>query len=143
MQRNIKLSIHSLQELESIAQQIITFAQEYRFWVFDGAMGVGKTTLIKAICQQLGSLDHVSSPTFALVNEYQTPKETIYHFDFYRLKNENEAFDLGYEDYFYANNYCFIEWASKIPNLLPPKRIEIKITLSENQSRQLDLIVMG
>jgi tRNA threonylcarbamoyladenosine biosynthesis protein TsaE len=91
-------------------------------------MGAGKTTLIKALCHELGSTDYVTSPTFALINEYSTSKgSVIYHFDFYRIKKIEEAFDLGYEDYIYSGNYCFIEWPEMIESLLPEGIVEVRI----------------
>ncbi|MNK97596.1 tRNA threonylcarbamoyladenosine biosynthesis protein TsaE [compost metagenome] len=93
-------------------------------------MGAGKTTFIKALCEVLEVQDNTSSPTFSIVNEYNSSKGPIFHFDFYRIKEEEEAYDFGYEDYFYSGNYCFVEWPNKIPNLIPEdaKTIEIEIT---------------
>ena len=99
-------------------------------------MGVGKTTLIKVLCQQLGVEEPTNSPTFSIVNEYlSNQNKTIYHFDFYRIEKEEEVFDMGYEDYFYDNSYCFIEWPEKIPNLLPPDAIKVKIMLDDENNR--------
>jgi tRNA threonylcarbamoyladenosine biosynthesis protein TsaE len=92
-------------------------------------MGVGKTTLVKAICTYLGSIDRATSPTFSLVNEYTTPSGiSIYHFDFYRLKKLEEAYNIGYEEYFYSGNYCFVEWPGIIEPLLPPDCVMVDIT---------------
>jgi tRNA threonylcarbamoyladenosine biosynthesis protein TsaE len=103
-------------------------------------MGVGKTTLIKQLCKTLGVTSTTSSPTFSLVNEYETiDNQVVYHFDFYRLKNEMEALDMGADDYFYSGNWCFIEWAEKIPSLIPDGHAVITIELVENGKRHLTL----
>lgn len=129
--------LHSLAELSVAAQHVIsTFADE-RIFLFYGQMGAGKTTFINELCLVLGVHDHTSSPTFSIVNEYYSDNGPLYHFDFYRLKNESEAFDLGYEEYFYSGNYCFVEWSEKIPNLLPESYVTIEIKVSENQNRTL------
>ena len=104
-----------------------TFPEE-RFFAFFGKMGVGKTTLIKEICQQLGVTDTVCSPTFAIVNSYSTDQgHPVYHFDFYRLKNLDEAYDIGYEEYFYSGDYCLTEWTEKIEELLPDHYVRVEI----------------
>jgi tRNA threonylcarbamoyladenosine biosynthesis protein TsaE len=108
--------------------------------VFDGEMGAGKTTLIKQICACLGVRGHVTSPTFSIVNEYETEdKKVIYHFDFYRIKHETEALDIGVDEYFDSGNYCFIEWASQIPSLLPQKRVELKILVKDDHTRSITI----
>ncbi len=130
---------YSLHQISSIAKEIIDTVND-KILLFYGEMGVGKTTLIKEICKQLGVTDVVLSPTFSLVNEYQTDKnEIIYHFDFYRIEDETEAYDMGIEDYFYSNNYCLIEWAENIKNLLPLDAVEIHISALENQQRNIQL----
>jgi tRNA threonylcarbamoyladenosine biosynthesis protein TsaE len=114
------------------------FADE-RVFAFYGAMGAGKTTLIKAICRELGTADSITSPTFALINEYTTANQSvIYHFDFYRIKKIEEAFDLGYEDYLYSGNYCLIEWPEMIEPLLPDGIVEVRIQEQKNGVRQVD-----
>lgn len=123
----MELIVSGLDALSKAAKQILDFAGENRVFLFYGEMGAGKTTLIKAMCEVLEVEDSVSSPTFSIVNEYLGDGATIYHFDFYRIKNESEAFDLGYEDYLYSGNYCFIEWPEKIPNLIPEKFVEVKL----------------
>ena len=101
-------------------------------------MGAGKTTLIKSLCAALGVKDNVTSPTFSIVNEYQASgNQKVYHFDFYRLKNQTEALDMGYEEYFYSDAYCFVEWPEMIPDLLPDHYINIKISLAGNNSREI------
>jgi len=102
-------------------------------------MGAGKTTLIKALCQCLGTTENVTSPTFSIVNEYIGSSHKIYHFDFYRLKNQTEALDMGYEEYFYSDAYCFIEWPEKIPDLLPVNYININITVTGESSRDINI----
>ncbi len=128
---------YTLKQLPQIAQQIIDVSSKKTF-LFYGSMGVGKTTLIKEIVKQLGVDDVVSSPTFSLVNEYQTRNgETIYHFDFYRIHSEEEALDIGIEDYFYNNDWCFIEWPEKVKNLLPLNAVEIHLSLNNDETRNI------
>lgn len=106
--------------LEEVAKTLLSSFPEGRIFAFFGPMGVGKTTLIKALCRQLGSVDVVSSPTFSIINQYMTDSgESLFHFDFYRIKDLVEVYNLGYEDYFFSGNYCFIEWPEKIDSLLP------------------------
>jgi len=130
----------SLDELDAVAEKIISKLNDYGVIAFYGAMGAGKTTLIKSICRTLGTTDLITSPTFTILNEYIAGKKPVYHFDFYRINSENEAFDLGYENFFYSGNYCFIEWPEKIQNLLPEHHAEIHIS-ELNGSRQIKLIV--
>jgi len=129
----------SLDQLEQVAQKIIA-ENPNKVILFHGDMGVGKTTLIKQLCKTLGVTDATSSPTFSLVNEYQTAKnQTVYHFDFYRLNDETEAMDMGIDDYLYSGNWCFIEWAEKIPNLIPEEHSVITIELLVEGKRSLEL----
>ena len=131
--------VFTLDELELVAQKVIA-QQPSKVILFHGEMGVGKTTLIKQLCKTLGVSSATSSPTFSLVNEYETiDNQVVYHFDFYRLKNEIEALDMGADDYFYSGNWCFIEWAEKIPNLIPDEHAVITIELVENGKRHLTL----
>ena len=130
---------YTLEELPEIAKEVIKSAKN-KVLLFYGEMGVGKTTLIKEIVKQLGSLDNVSSPTFSLVNEYHTIEgEKVYHFDFYRINNENEALDIGIEEYFYSDCWCLIEWPEKVKNLVPLKSVTITITANNDQSRTIEL----
>src|SRR4051812_24687342 len=100
-----------LDDLQHIAEQVLKKAKLYKVWLFSGEMGAGKTTFIKVICKTLGVEDVMSSPTFSIVNEYATLNNgLVYHFDFFRIKSEAEAYDIGTEEYFYSGNYCFIEW---------------------------------
>ncbi|MFT6165330.1 MAG: tRNA threonylcarbamoyladenosine biosynthesis protein TsaE [Vicingaceae bacterium] len=118
-------------ELEKVSKAIIGLTKEYRIVGFRGDLGAGKTTLIKNMSKLLGVKDDVSSPTFSIVNEYESDdKQTVFHFDFYRLESEEEALDIGVEDYFYGKNLCLIEWPSKIESLLPEKRLEVHISIA-------------
>ena len=129
----------SLDQLEGVATKILE-QNPYKVILFHGEMGVGKTTLIKALAKKLGVNEVTSSPTFSLVNEYQTSnKQTVYHFDFYRLNNEIEALDMGADEYFYSGNWCFIEWPEKIPNLVPESHSVIQISLLPDGNRSLSL----
>jgi tRNA threonylcarbamoyladenosine biosynthesis protein TsaE len=139
----LALQIQDLAALPTVAKDIINFAGDTKIWLLNGEMGAGKTTLSKAICAELGVIDTVSSPTFSIVNQYLTQKgETIYHFDFYRLKNEQEAFQIGVEEYFYSGNLCLIEWASKIPSFLPATYVEINIFKNELEMNEQRRIVV-
>lgn len=129
------IQVNDVSELQKAASQILAEFPNDRVFLFYGHMGAGKTTFINALCEQLGVQDHTSSPTFSIVNEYASENGPLFHFDFYRLKDEVEALDMGYEEYFYSNNYCFVEWPEKIPNLLPLDIVEVKIETTENQQR--------
>jgi len=129
---------YNLSEIDSIAQQIINQNPE-KVILFHGEMGTGKTTFIKALAKVLGVEKATSSPTFSLVNEYEAKEGLVYHFDVYRLKNEQEAFDFGIEDYLYSGNWCFIEWAEKIPNLIPENHSVITLSMLENGNRKIIL----
>jgi len=135
----MRIIIKDLSGLDSVAQRLVHTIGKHRVWLFYGEMGVGKTTLIKAICTALGTKDQVSSPTFSIVNEYASPQGPIYHFDFYRIRNEQEALDLGYEEYFYSGHYCFVEWPELIPSLLPEDAAIIRIALVENNAREIKI----
>jgi len=123
-------------DLERAAKELIAVCGNRKVIAFFGEMGAGKTTFIKAICKYLSVKNPTSSPSFSLVNEYLTPSdEKVYHFDFYRIKNETEAFDLGFENYLYSannNRYCFIEWPEKIQNLLPSDYVNVQIGAESN-----------
>jgi len=131
-----KAEISSLSEINKVAEKFIEAYPGDRLFAFYGKMGSGKTTFIKALCENLTVVDYVTSPTFALVNVYETNhSKEIYHFDFYRIKSLEELFDLGYEEYFFSNEYCFIEWPELIEPLLPPNTIKVYITETEQGSR--------
>ena len=133
--------IKHVSDLQDTAKQLLSHFPEDRIFAFYGGMGAGKTTFIKAICHELGSADYVTSPTFALINEYSTDDSAvIYHFDFYRIKKLEEAYDLGYEDYIYSGNYCFIEWPEMIESLLPEKIVEVRINETEKGVRLIEAI---
>lgn len=130
---------YTLEDLPAIAKEVIKSAKN-KVLLFYGEMGVGKTTLIKEIVKQLGSFDNVSSPTFSLVNEYHTVNgDKVYHFDFYRINNENEALDMGAEEFFYSDCWCLIEWPEKLKNLVPLNSVVITITANNDQLRTLEL----
>ena len=129
---------NSLDQLDEIASRLLEKYPEKRVFAFYGSMGAGKTTFIKAICRQLFVRDIVNSPTFAIVNEYLRENGgSIFHFDLYRLKSWQEMLDIGYEDYFYSGNYCFIEWPEKVENLIPDNTVRIKIELSEERDQRV------
>lgn len=131
--------IFSLEDIASVAE-IVVAQNPKKVILFHGEMGAGKTTFIKQLCKTLGVTEATSSPTFSLVNEYETTNhQTVYHFDFYRLKNETEALDMGADDYFYSGNWCFIEWAEQIPNLIPDEHSVITIEVLADGNRKLHL----
>ncbi|MCI2228428.1 tRNA (adenosine(37)-N6)-threonylcarbamoyltransferase complex ATPase subunit type 1 TsaE [Polaribacter sp. MSW13] len=130
---------YSLENLSEVATELIS-SVENKILLFHGQMGVGKTTLIKEICKQLGVIDNISSPTFSLVNEYKTSKnESVFHFDFYRIENEEEALDMGIEEYFDTNNWCLVEWPENIENLLPLDAVQIHLAVLDNGQRNIQL----
>ena len=131
----------SLDEIQEVAKKILSTPNLKKVITFDALMGVGKTTLIKALVIELDVSDNSSSPTFSIVNEYRTTElEPIYHFDLYRLNTEIEGYDMGLDEYFYSGNWCFIEWPEKTPNLIPIDHARIIIKEVENGKRQLILI---
>jgi tRNA threonylcarbamoyladenosine biosynthesis protein TsaE len=131
---------YRLDQIQDAARQVIDAAGDEKIWVFQGQMGAGKTSLIRALAKEMDVLDPVSSPTFALVNEYglSTGKK-IFHFDFYRLDDPNEALDIGIEEYFYGGEYCWIEWAEKIAQFIPDDFLLIRITTNSDLSRTITL----
>ena len=132
--------VFSLDQIQETAEQIIT-QKPKKIILFNGEMGVGKTTLIKQLCKSLGVEDATSSPTFSLVNEYYTSdNKIVYHFDFYRLNKETEALDMGVDDYLYSGNWCFIEWSEKIINLIPDEHSVVTIELLADGKRNLELV---
>jgi tRNA threonylcarbamoyladenosine biosynthesis protein TsaE len=137
MVRKIKYKVENIE----LAVNFILSNINTRFLLFNGTMGSGKTTLIKAIVTKLGSTDNVSSPTFSLVNEYKINNSIAYHFDFYRIENELEALDIGIEEYFLKDSWCFMEWSEKIPNLIPDNvnYINFKVLDDDNRTIEIDL----
>mgnify|MGYP003564704064 CR=1 FL=1 len=135
-----KLTIRSLSELPLVARQFVNITEGSRKYAIYGEMGVGKTTFIKAVCHELGASDVVSSPSFAIINEYQTQSGTlIFHFDLYRIRDKKELFDLGYEDYFYSNAYVFIEWPENAEEILPEDILRVEIIESEDGIRHISI----
>jgi len=131
---------NSLEELPKVARQILLDYKDERIFVLNGLMGAGKTTFTKAVCEVLGVKDNVCSPTFAIVNEYYSDiVGDIYHFDFYRINKEDEAFDIGLEEYLYSGNYCFIEWSERVINLLPKHFTRITIKEIEDFKREIKI----
>ena len=132
----MNIKIDSIDNIESAAREFVAAMDGRTVFAFYGSMGAGKTTFIKAICEQLGVTDVINSPTFAIVNEYLAKNgEPVYHFDFYRIKNEREAMDIGYEDYVYSGNLCFMEWPELIEDILPTDAVRIKIEEQPDGSR--------
>ena len=129
---------YTLSEIDTIAEKILPYLQS-KVVVFRGGMGFGKTTLIKALVRALGSTDNVSSPTFSLVNPYEGANDKIYHFDFYRIKNEEEAFDIGFEEYLYSGDWCFIEWAERVEKYLPETYTIVELIQIDKNYRKLKI----
>lgn len=130
--------ITSTNNIVEVAEEFINYFKDNRLFAFKGKMGAGKTTFIKALCEVLKVKDTVCSPTFAIINVYLTEnEEEIYHFDFYRLNSPSQAFDIGIEEYFYSGNYCFMEWAENIEELVPEDCLWVEIEEMEDKSRRL------
>lgn len=135
----MNLTIHSLDDIRTAAKAFIEQMDQNTVFAFYGKMGAGKTTFIKAVCEELGVSDVVNSPTFSIVNEYRSDdtSELIYHFDFYRIQKIDEVYDMGYEDYFYSGALCFIEWPELIEDLLPGDVVKVTIEENEDGTRSL------
>ena len=132
----MEILIKDVSEIDVAAKKFVAAMGDRKVFAFYGKMGAGKTTFIKAVCEELGVQDVINSPTFAIVNEYVDGEgEPIYHFDFYRIKNQQEALDIGYEDYVYSGNVCFMEWPELIENLLPDDAV--KVTIEEEEEGRL------
>jgi tRNA threonylcarbamoyladenosine biosynthesis protein TsaE len=136
----MEILIKDKKHLHSAARQLLEGKGKGRIFAFYGSMGAGKTTIIKAICEILGAIDIVSSPTFTLVNEYKTSSgESLFHIDFYRIKKQEEVYDFGIEEYLTGDSYCFMEWPELIEEILPEETIKVKITVDGNEQRILSV----
>jgi len=136
----MKILIKDKRHLNTAAKQLLEQSGENKIFAFYGSLGAGKTTIIKAICQTLGAVDIVSSPTFTLVNEYKTSSgESLYHIDFYRIRKQEEVYDFGIEEYLTGDSYCFMEWPELIEAILPEETIKVRISVDENEQRILSI----
>lgn len=141
----MEIKINSLDSIREAARQFIDGIGQHRVFAFYGSMGAGKTTFVKAICEELGVDDVITSPTFAIINEYALDSDllpdvsSVYHFDFYRIKKLEEVYDMGYEDYFYSGALCFIEWPELIEELLPEDAVKVSIKENLDGSRTVEV----
>ena len=134
----MKLLLNNLSDIDIVAKKFVDKMGDRNIFAFFGEMGAGKTTFIKALCKILGVAETITSPTFSIINEYSKEDgDPIYHFDFYRIKNIEEAYDFGYEDYFYSGHLCFIEWPELVESLLPESVVNVKIEVMENGERSI------
>ena len=134
----MELKINHIDEIRDVARQFLKRVGDHKIMAFYGKMGVGKTTFIKALCEELGVQDVINSPTFAIVNEYMDGEgETIYHFDFYRIKRPEEVFDIGFEEYVYSGKLCLMEWPELIEPVLPEETLKITITENPDTTRTI------
>ncbi len=134
----MQIKIQDLDHISQAAKEFVAHLGDHTVFAFYGKMGAGKTTFVKAVCEELGVSDVITSPTFAIVNEYETPTRPIYHFDFYRIKKLEEVYDMGYEDYFYSSGLCFIEWPELIEEVLPADAVRVTITEAPDGSRLVE-----
>ena len=139
----MEIKIQNLDTIREAACEFIRQMGESRVFAFYGKMGSGKTTFIKALSEELGVNDVITSPTFAIVNDYTANEESIYHFDFYRIKKLEEVYDMGFEEYFYSGNYCFIEWPELVEPLLPDDTLRVSISEQPDGSRLITMIQSG
>lgn len=136
----MQIKIESLDDIHAAAKKFVGQLGKGRVFAFYGKMGAGKTTFIKAVCEVLGVSDVITSPTFAIVNEYTTEDgEPIYHFDFYRIKKIEEVYDMGYEDYFYSGRLCLLEWPELVEDLLPDDAVKVHIEAHDDGTRTVDI----
>lgn len=134
----MELKINHIDDINEVARQFVDQMDDHKIFAFYGKMGAGKTTFIKAVCRELGVTDVITSPTFALINEYTDGKgNPIYHFDYYRIKKLEEVYDMGYEDYFYSGNLCLIEWPELIESLLPDDAVRVHLDVLPDGTRKL------
>lgn len=137
----MKIVMKNKRALHAAVKKLLDQTKGKKIYAFYGAMGAGKTTIIKALCEFLGATDLVSSPTFTLVNEYRTAsRESLYHIDFYRIKKHDEVFDFGIEEYLSGDNYCFMEWPELVEDILPEGTVRVRITVGENEERVLSVL---
>ncbi len=129
-----------LAALAATASELLNYAAGYKVWLFEGSMGAGKTSLIKAVCAQLGVQDNVTSPTFSLVNEYRAASGPVYHFDFYRVADLEEALAAGVEELFYSGHFCFIEWPEVVIPVLPESYVTVAISVGQGEDRDYKLM---
>ena len=135
----MRITVRHKKNLPAAVRELLKLSGENRLFAFYGPMGSGKTTIIKVICESLGAVDLVSSPSFTIVNEYRTSGgESLYHIDFYRIKKQDEIFDSGIEEYLSAGSYCFIEWPEVVEALLPAGTVKVRISVGENEERILE-----
>ena len=136
----MELLLNNLSEIDILANRFVENMNHRKVFAFYGEMGAGKTTFIKAVCKILGVTETITSPTFAIINEYKkSDSEAIFHFDFYRIKNIEEAYDFGYEDYFYSGQLCFIEWPELVEPLLPENVVRVQSTVQDNDQRLISI----
>jgi tRNA threonylcarbamoyladenosine biosynthesis protein TsaE len=137
----LKFICHKIEDLPGIARQIFDYGKKYTIWLLKGEMGSGKTTFITALTQIIGTSDHVSSPSYSIVNEYVSKKgEKLYHFDFFRVKEIDEIFDIGFEEYIDSGNLCLIEWPELVENFLPEKHLIVHINIPDKETRIFNVI---
>lgn len=135
-----KIEIDNIADIDFVAAKLLKEFEGQRIFAFFGEMGAGKTTFIQALCRELAVIEVVNSPTFTIINEYHTKNgNSIYHFDFFRIKKIEEVYDFGFEDYFYSGNYCFIEWPELITDILPDNAMLVKITIDQGGTRILEI----
>lgn len=133
----------ALENLSDAGRELLAVSSGARVWMFEGEMGAGKTTLIKVICALLGVKDETSSPTFSIINEYKGIKDnSVFHFDFYRIKNETEAYDMGIEEYFESGSFCFVEWPDRIKSLFPMHYFKVKILEDTAKTRKIEYVLL-
>ena len=143
MEKTVQNILFSYNEIDSVAKELVNLSQGHKIWLFRGEMGAGKTTLIQAICQHLGVIEQATSPTYSIINEYDSTKinTPIYHMDLYRLKNEEEALQIGIEEYLFSEVYCFVEWPDVIQNLLPDDCFEIQLSIVGDSKRKIIFVL--